>query len=98
MVAVTMIAGLVTTTPVKAQAVVVQIGNQAPPPPQQDQRWASPYHSAVWVPGHNEWQDGHYSWVGGYYAYPPHKHSHWIAPQYPHNQAGYSYHPGHWSN
>ena len=37
-------------------------------------------------------------WVGGYYAYPPHRHSHWVAPRYPHNQEGYSYSPGHWSN
>jgi len=98
--AVTAITGFV-TTPVNAQAAVVfHIGNQAPPPPQQDyQQWQRPYRTAVWIPGHNEWQDGHYTWVGGYYTYPPRRHSHWVGPQYPHNsQNGYSYHPGHWSN
>jgi hypothetical protein len=99
MAAVTAIAGFITTTPAGAQAVVLQIGDQAPPPPQQDYHpWAKPYHSAVWIPGHNEWRDGQYVWVGGYYGYPPHKHSHWVAPSYPHNQSGYSYNPGHWSN
>jgi len=84
--------------PANAQAVVIQIGNQAPPAPHPEHRWASPSHSAVWIPGHNEWQNGQYAWVGGYYAYPPHKNSHWVAPSYPHNHDGYSYRPGHWSN
>jgi hypothetical protein len=77
----------------------IHIGSQGPPPPQQDyQQWQRPYHSAVWIPGHNEWRDNQYAWVGGYYGYPPHRHSHWVAPRYPHNQDGYSYNPGHWSN
>jgi hypothetical protein len=93
------IAGLAGVMPASAQTVVLQIGNQAPPPPRQDyNQWQSPSHSAVWIPGHNEWQNNQYIWVGGYYAYPPHPHSHWVAPRYPHNQSGYSYHPGHWSN
>jgi hypothetical protein len=88
-----------TNMPLHAQAVVFQIGNQGPPPPRQDyQQWQSPSRSAVWIPGHNEWQNGQYVWVGGYYTYPPHKHSHWVAPRYPHNGSGYSYQPGHWSN
>jgi len=96
---VTAITGFAAATTVHAEtALVIQIGNQAPPQPQQDHQWASPYHSAAWIPGHNEWQSGQYVWVGGYYAYPPRPHSHWVAPSYPHNQSGYSYHPGHWSN
>jgi hypothetical protein len=99
MVVVTAIAGVVGTSPVNAQtALVFQVGTQAPPPSQPEHRWASPSHSAVWIPGHNELRDGRYSWVSGYYDYPPRPHSHWVAPQYPHTQTGYSYHPGHWSD
>lgn len=77
----------------------IHIGSQGPPQDREDyQQWQSPYQTAVWIPGHNEWRDGQYVWVGGYYGYPPHRHSHWVAPRYPHNQDGYSYHPGHWSN
>ena len=76
----------------------VHIGAQAPPQPRDDPQWASPDHSAVWIPGHNEWRDGQYVWVGGYYGYPPHRQDHWVAARYPHNQDGYSYQPGHWSN
>jgi len=77
----------------------IHIGSQGPPRDREDyQPWQSPYHTAVWIPGHNEWRDGQYVWVGGYYGYPPHRHSHWVAPRYPHNEDGYSYHPGHWSN
>ena len=77
----------------------IHIGSQAPPQGRDDyQQWQSPDHTAVWIPGHNEWRDNQYVWVGGYYGYPPRRHSHWIAPRYPHNQDGYSYNPGHWSN
>jgi len=97
---VTAIAGLATTTPVTADpSFTIHIGNQGPPRDREDyQQWQSPHQSAVWIPGHNEWQDGHYVWIGGYYGYPPRRHSHWVAPRYPHNQDGYSYRPGHWSN
>jgi len=99
MAALTAIAGFATTLPASAQSFVVHIGNQPPPPPRQDyQQWERPYRTAVWIPGHNEWQNGQYVWVGGYYGYPPHRHSHWVAPRYPHNDEGYSYRPGHWSN
>jgi hypothetical protein len=76
----------------------IHIGTQGPPPDRQDyHQWQSPDHTAVWIPGHNEWRDGQYVWVGGYYGYPPHRHNHWVAPSYPHNQDGYSYRPGHWA-
>jgi hypothetical protein len=79
-------------------SLIIHVGSQGPPPPQQDyQQWQSPDRTAVWIPGHNEWQNSQYVWVGGYYGYPPHRHSHWVSPSYPHNQDGYSYHPGHWS-
>ena len=96
----TVVLALAGATLVSADSsMVIQIGAQGPPPLQQDyQQWQKPYHSAVWIPGHNEWQNGQYVWVGGYYGYPPHRHSKWIAPSYPHNQSGYSYRPGHWSN
>jgi len=97
--AVTALAGLAGTTPVAADpSVIIQIGAQAPPPAREDHRWARPYHTAVWIPGHNEWNGAGYVWVGGYYGYPPHRNSHWVAPTYPHTDSGYSYRPGHWSN
>jgi hypothetical protein len=76
----------------------IHIGTQAPPPPQEDHQWASPYHTAVWIPGYNEWSNGGYIWVAGYYGYPPHAGSHWVSARYSHQQDGYSYRPGHWSN
>ena len=92
--------GLAGSSPVSADpSFSIHIGSQGPPRDREDyQPWQSPYHTAVWIPGHNEWRDGQYVWVGGYYGYPPHRHSHWVAPRYPHNEDGYSYHPGHWSN
>jgi hypothetical protein len=76
----------------------VHIGSHGPPQDRQDYSpWQRPDRSAVWIPGHHEWRDGRYVWVGGYYGYPPHRNSHWVAPRYPHNQDGYSYNPGHWS-
>jgi hypothetical protein len=98
--AATVFSGLASTSPVSADpSVTIHIGSQAPPPPpQEDHQWARPYHTAVWIPGHNEWRDGQYVWVGGYYDYPPHRHSHWVSPSYSRHQDGYSYRPGHWSN
>jgi hypothetical protein len=81
-------------------AVTIHSGGPQGPPPQREdyQPWQSPDSTAVWIPGHHEWNGAQYVWVGGYYGYPPHRHSHWVAPSYPHNQDGYAYHPGHWSD
>ena len=83
-----------TSTTASAQTYVrVQVG--APPPPVVVERaWASPYRTAVWIPGHHEWVRGRWVWVGGYYSYPPtrHPHANWDAGHY---RNGYWY-PGHW--
>jgi hypothetical protein len=95
--------GLAGASPVSADQVTlaaggtVHVGPQAPPPPQEDHQWASPYRTAVWIAGHNEWKDGGYVWVGGYYSYPPQENNHWVAPVYSHTEQGYLYESGHWS-
>jgi hypothetical protein len=95
----TYVLGLAGISPVLADSFfAIHIGSQGPPPAREDHPWARPDRSAVWIPGHNEWSNGGYVWVGGYYGYPPHAGSHWVSPSYPHDQNGYSYHPGHWSD
>jgi hypothetical protein len=91
--------GLAGSSPVSADpSFTIHIGSQGPPPDRQDyQQWQRPDRSAVWIPGHHEWRDNQYVWIGGYYDYPPRRHSHWVAPRYPHHGDD-SYRPGHWSD
>ncbi len=91
--------GLACSSRVSADpSLTIRIGPEGPPPSHEDRRWESPHRTAVWIPGHNEWNDGRYVWVGGYYTYPPRENNHWIQPVYSHQQDGYYYRPGYWSN
>jgi len=76
----------------------IRIGPQGPPPEREDARWESPHRTAVWIAGHHEWKEGRYVWIGGYYSYPPTGRHRWVQGSYPHQEDGYYYRPGHWSN
>ena len=78
--------------------LTINVGQQAPPAQHVENRWQSPYQTAVWIAGHNEWNEKHYVWMSGYYSYPPRENSHWIVPVYSREKGGNYYRPGYWSN
>lgn len=79
-------------------SLYISVGNQPPPPNRYEKRWAQPYETAIWIPGHNEWRGGRYVWVPGYYSYPPKGKKKWVDPRYRHAPDGYFYRPGYWGN
>src|SRR5580765_1811689 len=76
-----------------AADVVVRI---APPRALHERRVPPPGAGYVWTPGYHRWDGRAYGWVPGTWVRPPHRRSHWVAPQWRRRGHEWVFVEGHW--